>query len=96
MTNRHPVDRLAEIRAEIAVLKEEEADLRARIINGEVVPLRGEEWVAVVRARDRRVITVADAERVLPPEQFKRIVRHERIVAVILHELPDEPGSSDE
>jgi hypothetical protein len=45
--NCHPADRLADIRAEIAALREEEAELREGFISGEL-PLEGGDHIVVI------------------------------------------------
>jgi hypothetical protein len=49
--NRHPADRLADIRAEIAVLREEEENLRQGFISG-ALPLYGDEFTVNVERKE--------------------------------------------
>jgi len=48
--NRHPVDQLAEVRAQIRVLQEEEEKLRAEVLNGDC-GLTGDDYVAIIQTR---------------------------------------------
>lgn len=54
--NRHPVDRLADIRASIKVLQEEETDLKARIGTemGGGDSLGGDEFIAFQSLQERK------------------------------------------
>ena len=54
-SNRHPVDELADVRAQIKTLCIEEAELRAIVLTGEC-GLAGDEYVAVVQTRPRNGI----------------------------------------
>lgn len=58
--NRHPVDALAEIRAELKTLTKREEALRAEVLTGQCSP-EGEEHVATIRVKahtwvDRRAL----------------------------------------
>jgi hypothetical protein len=50
-TNRHPVDRLADVRHQIRELQEEEAELRAKIISDD--DLVGDNWCATLTVTER-------------------------------------------
>ncbi|MBR0910803.1 hypothetical protein [Bradyrhizobium japonicum] len=50
LTNRAPADRLADIRAQIAVLKGEEAALRAGFVSGDL-PLDGDEYTVTIETK---------------------------------------------
>ena len=54
--NRHPVDRLADVRAQIKALQEEEADLKAKISveMADADSLGGDEFIAVQTLQDRK------------------------------------------
>ena len=65
--NQHPVDRMAELKSHIAALEREFAELRSRLLSGNISPV-GDEWQANVTEHTRRSIKLADVERVLPPE----------------------------
>lgn len=54
-SNRHPVDRLGEVREEIARLKMEEAALREEILL-EMCGTNGSEWEATVETKERRTL----------------------------------------
>jgi hypothetical protein len=49
--NRHPADRLADIRAEIAVLREQEERLRQGFISGEL-SLEGDDHIVMVECKE--------------------------------------------
>lgn len=54
--NRHPVDRLADVRAKIKALQDEEADLKAQISAemGAIDSLGGDEWIAFQKLQERK------------------------------------------
>lgn len=54
--NRHPVDRLADVRAQIKALAEEEADLKAKISveMGPADSLGGDEYIASQSLQERK------------------------------------------
>jgi cell division protein FtsB len=54
--NRHPVDRLADVRAEIKKLQDEETDLKEQIgkLMGSADSLGGDEFIAGRRCRSAR------------------------------------------
>ena len=54
--NRHPVDRLADVRTQIKVLEQEEADLKAQITTemGSGDSLGGDEYIAFQSLQTRR------------------------------------------
>ncbi len=70
MTNRHPVDQLAEIRISIAALKVKEAELRSLIISGECT-LEGDDSIATVTPTDRRFLAVRKIEEIMGTEWIK-------------------------
>jgi hypothetical protein len=80
----HPVDRMAEIKAQIAALDREYERLRAQVIAGEVSAV-GVLWEAVVFSLTRRTITVADAQRLLPLDLFEQLVKPIQQTNVKLH-----------
>jgi hypothetical protein len=53
--NRHPVDQLAEVRAQIRTLQEEEETLRAKVLDGEC-GLAGDDYVAIVQTRPQNKV----------------------------------------
>lgn len=54
--NRHPVDRLADVRAEIKKLTEEEGELKARVIGmmGSADSLGGDQYIASQSLQERK------------------------------------------
>jgi hypothetical protein len=50
--NRHPVDRLADLRVQIALLTSEADKIRRKILSGEIEP-RGDEYEAILREQNR-------------------------------------------
>ena len=88
MTAPHPVDRLAELKIQIADLEAERDSLRRQIITGEVEPV-GEVWQATIRHQNRRVVTIPDAERVLAPEMFAAVVTSHRQTVLVLRRIGD-------
>jgi hypothetical protein len=84
--NRHPVDRMADIKAEIAILEEEYAALRRGVVDGSI-GLVGAEWTARVDEHVIRHITIRDAERCLPPETFERLAQMRQQMHVTLSKI---------
>jgi|SRR4051812_34935698 hypothetical protein len=82
-SNVHPVDRMADIKAQIDELSREYDALRGKIVSGETSPV-GDEWEAKVSAVSRRSILVADAERLLPAEMFDAVVKQRPQINVTL------------
>ena len=78
--NQHPVDRLHDLKAEIAALEAEHETIRQRIIAGEVEP-RGTEYEATVTEQQKRFVSVTEAERLLPPALFAPGRAHDRAAA---------------
>jgi len=62
LRNRHPVDELADVRAQIKTLQAREAELRAMVLNGEC-ELAGDDYVAVVQTRPRNGIDLLALRR---------------------------------
>jgi hypothetical protein len=84
MAGKHPVDRMAEIRDQLAELEREYAELRGRLVAGEIEP-EGDEWLATVTHRTQRRITVKDAERALPAATVAGLVRSMTQIVVVLN-----------
>ena len=61
MKNRHPIDRLAEVREEIAALKTEETELRELILGRHLV--EGDEHVASLTEQIRKTLDRKSLER---------------------------------
>ena len=70
--NRHPVDRMADLKARIAVLQAEFDELRERLIASDFGPI-GAAHAATISHFPRRSISIATAERMLPRDLFARI-----------------------
>lgn len=82
----HPVDRMAEIKAEIGRLEAEYAELRGLVVSGDV-SLNGHHWVASVIEQTKRNIPIRQAERVLSPAVLATLMRETRSIAVYLKKL---------
>jgi hypothetical protein len=52
-SNRHPADQIADIRQQIKVLKEQETELRERLINASGLDRVGDDWIAKVSEQKR-------------------------------------------
>jgi hypothetical protein len=59
MSNRHPADQLAAVRAELAQLKRREGELRYQLLTSR--DLRGDQWTAYIQEQARRRLDVASA-----------------------------------
>ncbi len=73
ITNRHPIDRLADIRQMITVLEAEYAAIRSQVLAGEIDPI-GQEYMAIVVTHDTRRTDFAKAERLLSREVYNQII----------------------
>jgi len=72
----HSVDRLAELKAQIAALDREYERLREMVVTGQA-STAGPLWQAVVSSVTRRTIAIADAQRLLPFDLFEALVKPE-------------------
>lgn len=88
--NRHPIDRMADLKAEITAREDEFEQLRQQVIAGEV-GATGAEWCARVVTRSMRRVSVADAERELPADLFEAVVRREQQIVVMLYRVAEHP-----
>lgn len=70
--NRHPVDRLADLRQHMASLQAEEAQLRAMVLAGEV-GREGDEFRAEVSMHTRRGIDARKARELLSSEVLRQV-----------------------
>lgn len=77
-TNRHPVDELSDVRAEMKRLKEREETLRDVILGGEC-GMTGDQFVASVTSAEQRRFDADAAKKLLGPEQALALTK---IVAV--------------
>ena len=78
-----PVDRMAEIKAEIATLEAEFAELR-EILIADPTLRTGDLWEANVSEFSRRHITVKDAQKLLSSALFDSLVKTTSSVGVWL------------
>jgi hypothetical protein len=78
------VDRMAEIKAQIAALDREYELLRAMVLAGEASTI-GTLWQATVTSVTRRTIAIADAQRLLPADLFDAVVKPINQTNVTLH-----------
>jgi hypothetical protein len=78
------VDRMAEIKAQIAALEREYENLRQMILTGQASAI-GMLWQATVTEVTRRSITIADAQRLLPLDLFEALVKPITQTNVTLH-----------
>jgi hypothetical protein len=69
-TNRAPADRLADIRAQIAVLREEEELLRQGFISGQL-PIEGDEHIVAVDRKERWRIDGAEMRKQVAEEVWR-------------------------
>jgi hypothetical protein len=67
----HSVDRMAEIKAQIAALDREYERLREMVVTGLASGLL---WQAVVSSVTRRTVAIADAQQLLPFDLFEALV----------------------
>ncbi|MEL6280678.1 MAG: hypothetical protein AAFR28_17610 [Pseudomonadota bacterium] len=75
-TNRHPVDRLAEVRAEIARLKDQETALRDAVLEMPSGDLVGDEFIATVKnASQSRLDTKAVEAKFGSLDAFRKKVQ---------------------
>jgi hypothetical protein len=83
----HSVDRMAEIKAQIAALDREYERLREMV---ETTQASGLLWQAVVSSVTRRTIAIADAQRLLPFDLFEALVKpiHQTNVTLRRRQLP--------
>lgn len=80
--NRSDVDKLGDIRAEIRALEAEEAMLRERIIQAEQGKVVGDDYVATIKASERRIL---DSKAVLAwygEQELARFMRTSEVTVV--------------
>ena len=63
MSNRHPADKIADVRQQIGVLKKQEAGLRKILINATKSDRVGDEWIANVSEQKKRLLDREALER---------------------------------
>lgn len=80
---KHPVDRLVQVRELLKVLKEEEATLRAMITSG-ACSLVGDEWKATTKPGEFNRIALERARTLLPPHLFAAVVQNYTFTRVFL------------
>jgi hypothetical protein len=84
LRNRHPADRLADVRAEIKRLKVEEEAIRAELAGVPDTARQGVEWTATVNGYtqqrlDLKAATAALGEDALRPFMRRRVFRQVRL-----------------
>jgi hypothetical protein len=86
MSNRHPVDRLADVRAEMRELKEREEKLRNEILEGErgECDLSGDEFEACIVHSEQERVSIDAIRRKMGREWMKEFVRSSSIVSIRL------------
>lgn len=84
--NRHPVDRMGDIKEQIAKLESEFADLREKVLTGDCLPT-GDEWVALISEMKTRHISVKQAEKTLPAALFNSLVTASSATRVALRRI---------
>lgn len=88
LTNRHPVDELADIRAKMDALKKREAELR-KIILSNGCTLDGHEWEAIIVKQRRQGVSKTMLQSVLTVAQYEacHVTRH--VTAIFLNKMED-------
>lgn len=86
--NQHPVDRLADIRQQIADLNNEADAIRNGILAGSI-GRKGEQHMAEVRQQSQRYTTVARAEKMLTPVLFEQFVQTRIATCIYLFKIDD-------
>jgi hypothetical protein len=90
--NRHPVDQLADIRAEIKTLKTREEQLRDKILAGECGEV-GDQYVARIDTRDKRTLDVDLLTRHFGAETLKPFFKTSTFATIRLAERqPQQEG----
>jgi hypothetical protein len=82
ISNRHPADELAEVRAAIRELKAREAELRLLLLDG--LDLKGDLWRATIRTQTRELVNLAAAKQA-PPDVLGPFLWTRNITMVFLH-----------
>jgi hypothetical protein len=70
MTNRKPADRLHDIREAIRALRQEEAELRAGFLSGDLDPI-GDEFSVTVETKLNERINLKEMRKVVPEEIWR-------------------------
>jgi hypothetical protein len=86
MRNRHPIDRLFDIRQQINQLQDEADVIRSGVIAGKIDPI-GDDHTAEIVEYIARVITVGKAERVLDSQQFNEVVTTRKMKKLCIHPI---------
>jgi hypothetical protein len=83
--NRHPVDQLADVRAEIKTLKTREEQLRDKILGGDCGEV-GDQYVARIDRRDKRTLDVDLLTRHFGAETLKPFFKTSAFTTIRLAE----------
>ena len=91
MSNRHPVDELADVRAEVRRLKAREDEPRELILSGRCDPV-GDQHEATVREAEAERIDTAALKRELGFERLRPFMRQSVVRTVLVAEraVPDD------
>lgn len=74
MSNRHPIDRLADVRSELRALEAIEAELRNEIVSG-IHGLSGDQFLASVTESERESLDAVALRKHLGPEGVKPFLK---------------------
>lgn len=85
-TNRHPVDELADVRAEMHRLEKRERELRKMILNGECLSM-GDDYEADVVMQRRNTLDTKEIKRQLGLEALQRFMFTKEVAIVTLSRL---------
>jgi hypothetical protein len=85
-TNRHPVDELADVRAEIKALQKQEQILRDRILNGEC-SLTGDDHGAEVIMQRREMLDTKAVRWKFSREELAKFMKTTEVAIVKLSKL---------
>lgn len=80
--NRSDVDKLGDIRAEIRALEAEEAVLRDRIIQTEQAKVTGDDYVATIKASERRTLDTKAVLAWYGEQELARFMRTSEMMVV--------------
>jgi hypothetical protein len=92
-TNRHPVDELADVRAQMHRLEQRERELRKMILDGECLPI-GDDYEADVVMQRRNTLDTKEIKRQLGLEALQRFMMSTEVAIVKLSRLGN--GDSQE
>lgn len=81
--NRHPIDRLADIRDLISGLKDEAEAIKEQILDGKIEP-KGDIYEASITNRQSRSFNYVVAQKLLSEKMYKLLVKNSRHQQVTL------------